>query len=134
MILNDTQKREVLKILEMETSKLDSLNIEALPLIENVFLNFELEDIKINLIENFLNCLETEHFFYFTDAIDYLKEEDCSLRESLNLAKEFGLLDAKDITNISSTTLANLLYHEKQTEIINSIDFDLIIETIIKNQ
>ena len=65
--------------------------------------------------------------------MDYLKENDCSLRESLEIAKDF--YTAKEFANITSTTLANLLYNQKQMEIINyNIDFDLIIETIIKNQ
>jgi hypothetical protein len=135
MILNDIQKKEVLKLFENEVNMPNIDFLDLMQGVENVFLNFEsyedLKHIKYDLRENFLDYLETEHFIYYADAIDYLKEEDSSLRQSLEIAKEF--YTAKEFYNICSTTLANLLYHEKQIELIDNIDFDLIIQTI-KNQ
>jgi hypothetical protein len=135
MILNDTQNQEVLKLFQdLKNNGIDlPQDINPLNLIQEIFLNFEsydedLKNVEYDLRENFLNCLDTEHFIYYIDAIDYLREEDPSLRQSLDIAKEFG------ITDICSSTLANLLYHQKEIEIIDKIDFELIIETIIKNQ
>jgi hypothetical protein len=141
MILNNIQKEKLLKLFEdLKNYEKDLLqDIDPLPLIQEIFLNFEsyedLKHVKYDLKQKFLNCidLDNEHFFYYSDAIDYLKEEDWSLRESLTLAKEF--YTAKEFDNITSTTLANLLYNQKKIEKIeHNIDFDLIIETIIKNQ
>jgi len=140
MILNDTQKQEVLKLFENGVNFLQDIKpLDLMQEVEDAFLNFEAyhnlnydvkKELKFSMKGNFLNCLNTEHFIYFIDAIEYLKKEDYSLRQSLAIAKKFD----EDIAYLSSITLANLLYNQKQIEIINKIDFDLIIETIIKNQ
>ena len=140
MILNDTQKKEVLKLFENGVNFLQDIKpLNLMQEVEEAFLNFEAyhnlyydvkKELKFSMKDKFLNCLNTEHFIYFIDAIDYLRKEDDSLRQSLAIAKKFG----EDITNLCSTTLANLLYNQKQIEIINKIDFDLIIDTIIKSK
>jgi hypothetical protein len=139
-ILNDKQKEELLKLFENKVNVPKDLDINPLGLMHEVakaLLNFEAyhnlnddikEELKFSMKDNLIDCLDTEHFIYFIDAIDYLKEEDPSLYQSLEIAKEFS------ITNLSSTTLANLLYNQKQIELIDKIDFELIIETILKNQ
>jgi hypothetical protein len=137
MILNDKQEQELLKFFENEVNA--SLDINPLDLmheVAKVLLNSEAniakKELEYNMKDHLMNCLDPEHFIYYLDAMDYLREEDASLRQSLTIAKEF--YTAKEFDNISSTTLANLLYHQKQIEMIDNIDFDYIIETIIKNQ
>jgi hypothetical protein len=141
MILNDTQKKEVLKLFENDFPKdLDIDPLDLMQQVEQAFLNFEASDnlnydakqeLKFSMKDNLKNCLNAETFIYFHHAMDYLREEDPSLQQSFEIAKEFGI---EHITNLCSTTLANLLYNQKEIELIDKIDFDLIIETIIKNQ
>lgn len=52
---------------------------------------------------------ESCEIIYYHKAIDYLKEHDPSLRESLDLAQDMGF-EAK---NLNSETLATLLYQQK---------------------
>lgn len=47
---------------------------------------------------------------YYSNAIEYLKENDPSLCISLNIAKNFGF----EYDDISSETLATLLYQENE--------------------
>lgn len=49
---------------------------------------------------------------YYTDAIKYLAENDCSLRNSLEIAAEMGY----EIKNINSELLASLLASSKAQE------------------
>jgi nitric oxide synthase oxygenase domain/subunit len=49
---------------------------------------------------------------YYHNAIDYLKENDPSLRESLDLVDELGY----DIRNINSEVLASLLKSQNERE------------------
>jgi hypothetical protein len=137
-IFNNKQKKELLKLYQNEVVFKD-LDINGLGLMHEVaraFLNFnddvKKEELKFSMKENLENCLDTEHFIYSMDAINYLRDEDSTLRQSLEIAKEF--YTKKEFYNIDSINLANLLYHQKQIKIIDKIDFDLIIETIIKNQ
>jgi hypothetical protein len=134
MILNDKQKQELLKFFENEVPK--DLTLDLMHEVANFLLNEAPDNINEELVYNMkdhlINCLDTEHFIYCLDAMDYLREEDASLRQSLEIAKEF--YTAKEFDNITSATLANLLYHQKQNELIGQIDFDYIIATIIKNQ
>ena len=59
-------------------------------------------------------CYEQDIIYYGT-AMDYLREEDCSLRESMQLAHDLGC----DLANISSETLATIHY---QNELVSSIE------------
>jgi hypothetical protein len=154
-ILNNKQKKELLKLFENKVHVPKGLDINPLGLMHEVakallkmhevakalliasdkFFDYEVlnnydlkRDLEYSIRENLINCLDTEHFIYCWDAMDYLREEDYSLRESLEIAKENGLQD------ITSTKLANLLYHQKQIGLIDRISFDYILETLIKNQ
>lgn len=49
---------------------------------------------------------------YYSNAIDYLKENDPSLKDSLEIATEYGF----DIENLNSEVLASLLYSQIETE------------------
>ena len=55
---------------------------------------------------------------YYTNAIEYLKENDNSLRTSLEIAANYGF----ELKNLSSETLASLLASENvKTEIADSL-------------
>ena len=58
-----------------------------------------------------------QEIIYYSQAIAYLKEEDSSLNESLQLAIEYGFT----LDNLNSETLATLLYQSKLQEEWHSI-------------
>ena len=102
---------------------LKSLNIENLDLMDYV----DIEDIDLDSpFESIYDMLDEKNAFdieiiYYYNAIEYLKEHDNSLKESLEIAGDMGY-ETKDL---SSELLASLLasekarqdFQEKQTEI-----------------
>ena len=58
---------------------------------------------------------------YYSNAIDYLKENDPSLNESLNIALELCL----EVQNLNSEVLASLLYSQNETENYYSLESDI---------
>ena len=64
-------------------------------------------------IQNFFDQLEENNFFqvdiiYYSHAIEYLKFNDSSLLDSINIALDFGF----ELQNINSELLASLLASE----------------------
>lgn len=58
---------------------------------------------------------------YYSNAVDYLKENDPSLNESLALATDHGF----NIENLNSEVLASLLYSQNETENYYSLENDI---------
>jgi hypothetical protein len=104
---------------------LKSLNIDNLEIMDYV----DIEDIDLDSpFESIYDMLDEKDAFnidiiYYYNAIEYLKEHDNSLNESLNLAAEL----CYEVQNLSSEVLASLLasqnaredFRNKQTEIDN---------------
>ena len=91
------------------------LNAEQKALIEDIekecnielawyFLNETPDDVDdvLEYCEERINEIEV---IYYATAMDYLRENDCSLQESLGLADEYGC----ELKNINSELLATLL-------------------------
>ena len=86
--------------------------------VENIDLENAFESIEEIISDN--NGFDVE-IIYYSKAIDYLKENDPSLRDSLEIAEEFGY----DAGKLNSEILASLLasrnsrdeFYEKQDEI-----------------
>ena len=90
---------------------LKSLNIDNLEItdcvdIENIDLNNPIESIYNQIDDN--RGFEVE-IIYYSNAIQYLQENDPSLRESLEIAHEFGF----EVKNLNSEILASLLASQK---------------------
>ena len=62
------------------------------------------------------HCYNQE-IIYYCVAIDYLKEHDPSLRESIGLAVEMGF----ELKSLSSEDLATLLYQQKLLDDIEEV-------------
>lgn len=92
-----------LNSLNTEFSIIDYVNIEDINK-ENAF-----ESIQEQLEEN--NGFDIE-IIYYSKAIEYLAENDNSLRESLSIASDMGF----DIKNLSSEILASLLATQNARE------------------
>lgn len=58
---------------------------------------------------------------YYSRAIEYLMENDNSLRESLAIADEMGY----EVKNLSSETLASLLASQNSREDFNELESDI---------
>lgn len=113
--LSQTQQTaifEFLNGLKTEVCITDYVNIEDID-IENAF-----ESIQETIEENGGFNID---IIYYSNAIKYLQENDPSLRESLEIASDFGF----ELKNLSSEVLASLLasenvrseFYELQSEI-----------------
>jgi intracellular sulfur oxidation DsrE/DsrF family protein len=90
---------------------LKSLNIDNLEIMD--YVNIENIDLD-NPIESIYNQIDDNRGFeveiiYYSNAIQYLQENDPSLRESLEIAHEFGF----EVKNLNSEILASLLASQK---------------------
>jgi uncharacterized protein (DUF1786 family) len=89
---------------------------------------------EVNSFDDVYEAIDNDRGFeveiiYYRDAMEYLMERDTSLRESLEIAHEFGYTP----DNINSELLASLLaskecreefmsYEDEITEFFNSLD------------
>jgi len=71
--------------------------------------------------------ISEQEIIYYSKAIEYLKENDASLKDSLALAIEYGY----SLDNLSSETLATLLYQSILNEELSDIRDE--IEEIFDN-
>ena len=83
----------------------------------------DLDKFLDNLLENCQTRIYEQDIIYHYNAIEYLKENDASLQESLGIAAEFGFL----LENLTSETLATLLYQRRQSELLYE-DIELLRE------
>jgi hypothetical protein len=84
----------------------------------------DLDDLKNELKEYFEDSIN-EDVIYYSVAIDYLKENDPSLKNSFNLAVELGYT----LDNINSEVLASLLKTQKnQKEFEEFLESDAVEE------
>ena len=104
---------------------LKSLNIDNLEIMDYV----DIEEIDLNnAYESIYDMLDEKNAFdieiiYYSNAIEYLSENDPSLSESIEIAKELGYT----FKNLNSEVLASLLasrnarydFQEKQEDIDN---------------
>lgn len=58
---------------------------------------------------------------YYSDAINYLSDNDPSLQESLKLASEYGF----EVQNLSSEILASLLASQTEREEFNELEDEI---------
>ena len=58
---------------------------------------------------------------YYSNAIDYLRENDPSLKESLEIASEYGF----ELNNLSSETLASLLKSQNEREDFTELESEI---------
>lgn len=104
---------------------LKSLNINNLDLMDYV----DIQDIDLNnAFESIFDMLDEKDAFnieiiYYYNAMEYLREHDNSLNQSLEIAQELGY----KLTDLNSELLASLLasqnarddFYEKEKEITN---------------
>lgn len=108
--LNEENRQKVtefLRGLHTEIDPTDYINVDDL----------EIEDFQNDIFDTICDTIHDNNGFdqeviYYASAMDYLRENDPSLQESLEIASEFGL----EIKNLNSEVLASLLKTQNVTE------------------
>ena len=82
-------------------------------------INYILEDCEDieEVREAVIQMIQEEEIIYYNNAIGFLKEEDQSLRESLDIAQEYGY----SIENINSELLATLLSQSRMMDEVEDL-------------
>lgn len=86
----------------------------------NEYLKSEKYEDVYTIREEIEECLNVE-IIYYSVAIEYLKENDPSLHESLRIASEYGFTP----DNLSSEVLASLLASENEREMWYEFESEL---------
>jgi hypothetical protein len=121
--LNETQTQKIVDFLiEIE----NDTKIEILS-------NINLQDIDLeNAFDSIYEAIDENNGFdieiiYYSDAIEYLKRNDNSLRESIEIALEYGY----ELKNINSELLSSLLASQNSREQFNNYENE--INELFKN-
>jgi hypothetical protein len=115
-MFTESQKQEIKELLQ--NSSYSHLN-NSLDI--NYLLDFDCDN-----LDDFNECLNdyiNEHeIIYYSVAMDFLKDYDNSLRESLEIAEEYGY-KSKDLSSeILATLLLQKYLHEEAGELIEEIE------------
>lgn len=86
--------------------------------VEDIDLENPFDDIYIKLIES--NAFDQE-VVYYRNAAEYLLENDPSLRESLQIASDYGF----ELDNLNSEILASLLKTNNVTEYFYNLEDEI---------
>ena len=99
-----------MKITKAQENALDSLCLNYLEDITYYVEDFDGDEAEFS--DYIQERIKEEEVIYYKNAIDFLTEEDQSLMESLEIAKDFGY----SIDNINSELLATILKQERMLE------------------
>lgn len=119
-MLTETQKEIILELFDFQD------NLKAFIDLEYILNNKDIEDIE-ELREAIQDQINEADIIYYSEAFDYLKNNDLSLKRSLTLANDFGYTP-KDL---NSEILASLLLQNDLNEELNLFIDSLENENII---
>ena len=113
--LKDLKNRKSIEYLEaLQELTLEHCNEDATDFINT---NIQADLIEYSPQEIFYELQDTGFFnveiIYYSNAMKYLQENDCSLSESLDLANQMGFT----LENINSETLASLHASQQREEV-----------------
>lgn len=103
----------------MTKEKFNELKKELEEELDIIISEDDLENISLDDIEDYIkenNMLDGEIIYYY-NAIEFLKENDASLMDSLEIAEELGY----NLKDLSSEVLASLLKTRTNEEIFYNI-------------
>lgn len=88
--------------------------------------DLEIEDFENDFFDNIIELIQDNNGFdcevvYYASAMDYLRENDPSLKESLELASDVGY----ELKNITSELLASLLKTENVRNDFNDLETEI---------
>ena len=119
---------------ELQELRVKAMEREIKPLLDGIGIDFyDYEDIET--IDNLNDELEDNNNFdveiiYYSNAIDYLRENDESLQESIQIALEYGYT----LESVNSELLASLLASKQTREDYYNIQDDIeeVIDDIME--
>lgn len=88
--------------------------------------NVDSVDSLIDFISEYLNESDYIVFYYYDQALDFLKTRDISLKFSLELASDMGM----DLKSIDSAVLASLILRDDCDSVLYSEEFCQGLEEI----
>ena len=88
--------------------------------------NVDSVDSLIDFISEYVNESDYTVFYYYDQALDFLKLEDASLSRSLELASDMDM----DLKSVDSAVLASLLFREDCNSVLFSEEFRQGLEEI----
>lgn len=104
--------------------ELENLKIDLIDYFKDYNFDYTIVDFDCNLDDNIDNIIENiqlnSDIIYYSRAIEFLKENDPSLQESLDIACEYGFT----LKNLNSEVLASLLNFKINTDEFYNSDFD----------
>lgn len=115
-MFTESQKQEIKEIFESGNFTFLQNSIDL-----DYILNSEFNDLE-EFNETLTDYINEYEIIYYSVAIDFLRDNDTSLRESLEIAEEYGYSPK----NLSSEILATLLFqkyaHNEAGELIEEIE------------
>ena len=117
-----------MKNLTEQKEELINVFLQSINNVDNIDLMYHLSPNHISWdnFESFSDILESlddqraleVEVIYHASAIEYLRDEDPSLRESLEIASDFGF----ELKNLNSEILASLLASERLRQEVNELE------------
>ena len=125
-----TTKKSVEEIKAFLAELQESSNFELADSLQDCFSDEELEELDqndpTNCFYSLLDSLEENGYFntemiYFTNAIEYLSENDPSLKNSLEIASDLGYtpnnLDSEILASLLASNIERTKFYELQSDI-----------------
>lgn len=88
--------------------------------------NVDSVDSLMDFMVSYLDVSDYTVFYYYDQALDFLKERDTSLQYSLGLASDMGM----DLKSLDSTVLASLILRDDCDSVLYSEEFRQGLEEI----
>lgn len=79
------------------------------------------------IMDQMISSIQENEVIYYSRAMEYLSENDPSLRKSLDLASEYGF----SLDNLSSELLATILMQSELSEELDEDDIHNIIDDVL---
>ena len=118
-ICTEKQKKQILNLID-DKYKFVSDNLDF-----NYLLNAEFKNID-NFMEAINDMINEQEIIYYSNAMDFLNEHDTSLRESLEIAEEFGYTPKNLSSEILATLLLQSFLHSEISDLITEIENNIL--------
>ena len=118
-IFNEKQKKQILNLVD-DKFKFLSDNLDF-----NYLLNAEFNNID-NFNESINDMINEQEIIYYSNAMDFLNEHDTSLRESLEIADDFGYTPKNLSSEILATLLLQSFLHAETYKLITEIENNIL--------
>lgn len=119
-MFTESQKQEIKEIFENGNFTFLQASIDL-----NYILNSEFKDLE-DFNETLNDCINEHEIIYYSVAMKFLRDNDNSLRESLEIAEEYGYSPRELSSEILATLLIQKYMHNEAGELIEKIENLLI--------